>query len=130
MSGKQLTPLVFDEWTKLQEEAKKILPEVGSILGCERDEDSPNLEWVEEKRLLTFSATLSARIIDDAGDVCKPSWVLIPKGSDTRGTLRAIVCDKHRENWMHHKDLMDFKKVKVVAHARSGKAIIVEFCFG
>lgn len=123
----QLTKSVFDEWVSKQDAMKKVLPEIGSVLSCEYDDDRPHLSYDEARDLLSFSCTSSSRILDDNNNVAIPYWVLSKEGVDIRGTLRAIVTERFRDMWKAHRDIMEFKSVKVIAHAKSGKSVIVEF---
>ncbi len=126
----QLSPLIFDDWVRRQKEVRKVLPDKEKILKCESDEDAPSLIFEEGSNLLYFSCELSGRILETDGTVATPYWVLSKENADLRGTLRAIVTEKHRDVWKANKEAMKIIGAKVVAPSRSQKSIIVELVLG
>ena len=117
---------IFSKWCRLMEVEKTKLPALGSVLACEYEDKKPILQHDLENKRLFLACEMSGRMLDDAGELISPHWVLVPEGRETRGTLKAIMTDKHREMWEAHKDNIPITSVKVIGHAKSGKAIIVE----
>lgn len=117
----------FTEWLQLFEEEKQKLPEVGTVIRCEDVTLLPEVTFIEERDLLCVSLVLSSKMLDDKGQLIKPYWVLVPSAGQTKGTLKAIVIDRMRDLWKQNKEHITITGVKVVSHAHSKKAVLVEF---
>lgn len=117
---------IFSKWCRLMEAEKLILPAIGLVLSCEYSDKIPILQHDKSKNRLSLACEMSGRMLDDADELIKPHWVLVPTERETRGTLKAIVCDKHREMWETHQENIPITSVRVIGHAKTGKAIIVE----